>query len=157
MVLSKRWQQWRMCLLTFNLLRNKLSFHSILNSRTQNLSTHTYIPSRASQVALVVKNTLANAGDMRHAGSIPGLGRSPGGGHGNRLKHSCLENPMERGAWLATVQGVAKNSDTTKATQHSTAHVSLHIFSLNLFQNSPLILKVLLQSITLCSDYSFIV
>ena len=68
------------------------------------------------QLVLVVKNSLANAGDMRHAGSIPGLGRSPGGGHGNRLKHSCLENPMERGAWLATVQGVAKNSDTTKAT-----------------------------------------
>ena len=45
------------------------------------------------------------AGDL---GSIPGLGRSPGGGHGNPLQYSCLENPMDRGAWWATVQGVAE-------------------------------------------------
>ena len=50
---------------------------------------------RASQVALVVKNPPANAGDM---GLIPGLGRSPGGGHGNPLQYSCLENPMDKGA-----------------------------------------------------------
>ena len=43
------------------------------------------------------------------AGSIPGLGRSPGGGHGNLLQYSCLENPMDRGAWRATVHGVAKS------------------------------------------------
>ena len=55
----------------------------------------------ASQVALVAKNLLANAGDIRDAGSIPG--RSPGGGHGNPLQYSCLENPMDRGAWRATV------------------------------------------------------
>ena len=47
----------------------------------------------ASQVALVVKNTLTNAGDIRDTGSIPGLGSSPGGGHGNPLQYSCLENP----------------------------------------------------------------
>ena len=64
----------------------------------------------------MVKDSLANAGDIRDVGSIPGLGRSPGGGHANTLKHSCLENPMDREAWLATVQGVAKKSDTTKAT-----------------------------------------
>ena len=52
----------------------------------------------ASQVALVVKNTPANAGDLRDAGSIPGLGRSPGGGHGNKLEYSCLEDPMDKGA-----------------------------------------------------------
>ena len=52
----------------------------------------------ASQVALVVKNTPANAGDLRHAGSIPGLGRSPGGGHSNKLEYSCLEDPMDKGA-----------------------------------------------------------
>ena len=51
----------------------------------------------------MVKNPPANAGDV---GSIPGLGRSPGGGHGNPLQYSCLENPMNRGAWQATVQGV---------------------------------------------------
>ena len=51
----------------------------------------------------MVKNPPATAGDV---GSIPGLGRSPGGGHGNPLQYSCLENPMNRGAWQATVQGV---------------------------------------------------
>ena len=56
----------------------------------------------ASQVALVVKNTPANAGDIRDAGSIPGLGASPGGGHGKPLQYSCLENPMNRGAWQTT-------------------------------------------------------
>ena len=62
----------------------------------------------ASQVALVVKNLPANAGDIRDTGSIPGLGRSPGGGHGNPLQYSCLENPVVRGAWWATVHSVAK-------------------------------------------------
>ena len=54
---------------------------------------------RASQVALVVKNLPANARDLRDVGLIRGLGRSPGGGHGNALQNSCLENPMDRGAW----------------------------------------------------------
>ena len=54
---------------------------------------------RASQVALVVKNPPANAGDIKDAGLIPGLGRSPGEGNGNTLQYSCLENPMNRGAW----------------------------------------------------------
>ena len=52
----------------------------------------------ASQVVLVVKNLPANAGDKRDVGSIPGSGRSPGGGHGNSLQYSCLENPRDRGA-----------------------------------------------------------
>ena len=53
----------------------------------------------ASQVALVVKNLSANAGDVRDSGLIPGLGRSPRGGHGNPLQYSCLENLKDRGAW----------------------------------------------------------
>ena len=53
----------------------------------------------ASQVALVVKNLPADAGDVRDVGLIPGLGRAPGGGHGNPLQYSCLKNPMDRGAW----------------------------------------------------------
>ena len=61
----------------------------------------------ASQVMLVVKNLLANAGDIRDLGSILGLGRSPRGGHGNPLQYSCLENP--HGAWRATVHGVTKS------------------------------------------------
>ena len=54
----------------------------------------------------VGKESACNAGDL---GSIPELGRSPGGGHGNTLQYSCLENPMDRGAWQATVQEVAKS------------------------------------------------
>ena len=64
----------------------------------------------------MVKTPPANAGDIRDVGSIPGLGRSPGGGHGNLFQYSCLENPMDRGAWRATVHGVAKESDITEAT-----------------------------------------
>ena len=59
-------------------------------------------------MVLLVKNPPANAGNMR-TNWIPGLGRSPGGGHGNPLQYSCLENPMDRGAWRATVHGVAKS------------------------------------------------
>ena len=63
----------------------------------------------ASQVAVRVKNSPANAGDIRDVGLIPGSGRSPGGGHGNPLQYSCLENPKEGGAWQATVHEVAKS------------------------------------------------
>ena len=56
----------------------------------------------------VIKNLPANAGDV---GSVPGSGRSPGEGHGNLLPHSCLENPMGRGAWQATVHGEGKGSE----------------------------------------------
>ena len=62
---------------------------------------------RASQVALVVKNPSANAGDIRNVDSIPGPRRSLGGGHGNPLQYSCLENPMDRGVWQATVHRIA--------------------------------------------------
>ena len=57
----------------------------------------------------MVKNLPTNAGDIRDVGSIPGSGRSPGKGNGNPLQYSCLENPMDRGAWWATVHGVAKS------------------------------------------------
>ena len=59
----------------------------------------------------MLKNLPASAGDT---GSIPGPGRSPGGGNGNPFQYSCLQNPMGRGAWWATVHGVAKESDTTE-------------------------------------------
>ena len=63
----------------------------------------------ASQAVLVVKNSPTNAGDIRNMGLIPGLGRCPGGGHGNPLQYSCLENPMDRGAWQATFHRIAKS------------------------------------------------
>ena len=59
--------------------------------------------------ALVVKNPPANAGDTRDTGLIPGSGRSPGEGNGAPLQYSCLENPMDGGAWRATVHGVAQS------------------------------------------------
>ena len=62
----------------------------------------------------MVKNPSANAGDLRDTGLIPGLGRSPGGGQGNPLQYSCLENPMDRGAWLARIHRVAKNETQLK-------------------------------------------
>ena len=57
----------------------------------------------------MVKNPPANAGDIRDMGLISGLGRSSGGGHGNPLQYSCLKNPMDRGAWQATVHKVTKS------------------------------------------------
>ena len=68
-----------------------------------------------SQVVLLVKNLLANAGDMRHAGWIPGSGRAPGGKYGYLLQYSCLESPMKTGAGQAAVLRVTQ-SDTTEAT-----------------------------------------
>ena len=69
-----------------------------------------------SQVALVVKNPPAHTREVRDIprGSVPWYGRSPGGGHGNPLQCSCLQNPMDRGAWWATVHGVAKSHTQPK-------------------------------------------
>ena len=61
----------------------------------------------------VVKNPPAIAGDARDTGSVPGLGQSPGGGHGNPLQYSCLENTLDRGAWWATVHTAEKESGMT--------------------------------------------
>ena len=74
-----------------------------------------YIITRAFQVVLVVKkkkkkkSPAANAGEIRDMGSVPGSGRSPGAGHGNPLQYSCLENPMYRAAWQATVHKITKS------------------------------------------------
>ena len=70
----------------------------------------------------MVKNLPANAGDIRDTGSTPGLGRTPGGGYGNPLQYSCLENSMDSGAWWATVHRAAKSQ--TQMKQLSThAHI----------------------------------
>ena len=60
----------------------------------------------------MVKSLPANVGDARDGGLIPGLGRAPGEGNGNLLQFSCLEKPMDRGAWWATIQGGLKETDT---------------------------------------------
>ena len=64
----------------------------------------------------VVKNPLANAGDTRVVCSIPGSGRSPGGGNSNPLQYSCLENPLDSGAWQTIVHGVTKSQ--TRLSMH---------------------------------------
>ena len=79
-----------------------------------------------TEVALVVKNLPANVGDIRDTGSIPGSGRSPGGGHSNPLQYSCLENPMDRGSLRATVQKVEKGRTRLKRLG---AHTHTHSFS----------------------------
>ena len=90
---------------------------------------------QASQVVLVVKNPSANAGDIRDAGSIPGLGRSLGVGNGTPLQYSCLENFMDRGAWQGTIHGVAKNWTWLK-------QLSTHSFTL-------------IADVKLCANHAF--
>ena len=90
-----------MCQIT---LRGEMHF-----SQSLGRVDHTTKENWASQVALVVKNPPANAGDIRDLGSTPWLGRYPGGGHVNPLQSSCLENPMDRGSWRSTVHGVGKS------------------------------------------------
>ena len=78
----------------------------------------------------MVKNASATAGDLRDNGSIPGLGRVPGGASGNPLLYSCLENSMDRGAWWATVHRVAKNG--TQMKQLSTEDTCMHVVEYHL-------------------------
>ena len=73
------------------------------------------LPERVFQVALMVKNPPADAGDTRVVGKIPGLGRSPGGGPGDPLQYSCLEKSMDRGASLGSLR-IQEESDMTEAT-----------------------------------------
>ena len=75
-----------------------------------------YAVNRAPQATPGVKNPPASAGDVRDAVSIPGSGRFSGGGHGNALQYSCLENPMNRRAWWATVHRVTKSWDAAEVT-----------------------------------------
>ena len=87
--------------------------YGVAQSRTRLKRLSILIP-EASQVVLVVKNLPASVGDEREVSSIPGSGRSPGGGHGNPVQYSCLENPIDRAAWRATVHGVAKSQTQLK-------------------------------------------
>ena len=74
-------------------------------------------------MVLVVKNTPANAGDIRDVGLISGSGRSPGGGHGNPLQYSSLENSMDRGTWQAIVHRIAKSwTQLKRLCMHAPGH-----------------------------------
>ena len=85
---------------------------------TELANTDYYIPG-----ALVVKNPSANTGDKRDTSSIPGMTRSPGGWHSNPLQYSCLENPMNRGAWQATVHRVAQSwTQLKQLSRHARSH-----------------------------------
>ena len=79
-----------------------MEYYSAINNLKITPFAATWMDLGPSRVALVVKSPPANAGDIRDMGLIPGSGRCPGGGHGNPLQYSCLENPMNRGAWWAT-------------------------------------------------------
>ena len=81
---------------------------------------------------LVVKNPPGNAGDIRDAGSILGLGRSPGGGHSNPYQYSYLENSMNRGAWRATVHGATKSQTRLSGPVHTRTHTHTHTPPLNM-------------------------
>ena len=76
----------------------------------------------------VVKNPPANAGDTKDAGSISGLGKSPGGGNGNLLQYSCLENPMDKGAWQASPWGCKELDATEQLSKHNTHFVHMWIY-----------------------------
>ena len=107
------------------------------------------LTSWASQAALMVKNPPANAGDIGDVGSIPGSARSPGGGHGNLLQYSYLENPVDRAAWPATVQRIAKSQTRLKWLGTLTSYFNVLLF-LRIFEN---IMYFLFYWITFLSLY----
>ena len=92
---------------------------------------HSFIFYLSSQAMLVVKNLLANAGDIKDVGLIPGLGRSPGEGNGTPLQYSCLENSMDRGAWglqsMRSQRVRHDRSDLSRMFYQHNWHISLTI------------------------------
>ena len=93
------------------IFKSEYSLRDLLNNNKQNTIHIVVVPEeeRALQVAQLVKNPPANAEDTRDSGSILGSGRSLGVENGNPLQYSCLEHPMDRGTWWATIHGVAKS------------------------------------------------
>ena len=103
--------------------------HTHAQTYTQSICVfmHIYVNMWAFQGALLVKNLLINT---RGTGSIPGLGRSPGAGHGNLLQYSCLENPMNREAWWTTTHRVTKSQTQLKQlNMHTGTHVNMYVYT----------------------------
>ena len=97
-------------------------------SHRRNIFIMSYRKQWAAQVALVIKKPPASAGDMR----FPGRGRCPGGGNGNPLQDSCLENPMDRGAWWATAYRVAESwTQLKRLSTHTCIHKREYVYLLN--------------------------
>ena len=99
----------------------------------------------AFQVALVVKNPPANAGDLRDSSWIPGLGIFPGEGHGNPLQYSCLENPMDRGAEWATVHRITKSQTQLKGLSKHTGWLLWVADASSIFTHDLAIISVYIQ------------
>ena len=113
------------------------------------ISSYLFHWTRTSQVALVVKNPPVNAKETRDACSIPGVGRSPGGGHNNPLQYSRLENPMDRGAWWATVHGSAKSWPQLKWLSKQGEYTCIYSIEQNFLVSAALSICFALQE---CSD-----
>ena len=109
---SWSWLKNIKCISTTESLYSLFLWNSLLPDllpSPSSLSIFIILSSEIATLVLVVKNLPANAGDIREGGLIPGMGRSPGGGHGKPLQYSCLENPMDRAAWQAAAHEVAKS------------------------------------------------
>ena len=112
------------------------------------------------QVALAIKSPPVSAGDIRDVGSIPGSGRSLRGGHGNLLRYPCLENPMDRGAWWATVLRVTKSQTQLKqlsmhvhARTHTHTHTHTYIYNSVLYRALTFICMYR-YSMELCNQFT---
>ena len=124
MLLTEIWLFW-------NWMANIPTMCITTTTLTETTYCYQLLSTGHSVVALAVKNPCANAGDVRDLGSISGLGRSPGGRHGNPLQYSCLENPMDRGTWQAAVHGVTKSWTQLKQLSvqaHVRTQYTLHIY-----------------------------
>ena len=113
----------------------RAAIHGVAKSRTRLIWSNLILPSLGFPCGTMLKNPPANGGDARDEGSIPGWGRSPEVGNGNPLQYSCLENPMDRGAWQAIVHGVGKSRTglsvcaraCTCAHKHTHTHTHIHV------------------------------
>ena len=118
-----------------------ISIYRILFNFLSRVSLCLLFVDGASQVALVVKNPPANAGNTRDMVLIPRLGRSPGEGNGNPLQYSCLKNSMDRGAWQATVHRLTQSRTRLSACTRVHAHARTHTHTHTLFIDEDTVIE----------------